>query len=211
MTTNFNHGFANFAKTILIVFMVCLTFLISTNPSVIAKVGFSASTTQNAIGSETLLDPVPGGPGFIMVSPYGFRPLNYNCLWDVASGVYNPHDTLQTYLVAALTLPQGASINQMTLYFRDYDMGDDLYLSLIRKDAIGFEQTLIGIAPEVYDSNFQYISVSDIAEGLEVIDNQSYSYFLFAVLPPWDGTLNIEITNVRIDYEYSNNLPLVIK
>lgn len=208
MNTNLNRGFA---KTILIVFMVCLTILISTNPSVRAQEGVFGGASRNMPESETMLDPVPGGPGFIMVSPFSFQPYNKFSEWNYSGGgLYNPSVSMDTYLVAGLTIPHGATITQVTLYYKDDHPEDNISLFFYRGDETGMFSPVASLVPDSDSSDYQSYSVNEISNS--VIDNQSYSYYLIVSFPPIDSVNGeLILTNVRLDYAYTSDLPLVIK
>lgn len=120
MNDNVSNRFPGFPKSILIVFIVCLTILISTNPFVLAQVGIPERASETALESEIMLDPVPGGPGFIMVSVFDFQP--YGPSYPQAytgTGLYNPSVDSLGDSVTGVTLPNGATITKVTMYFKD--------------------------------------------------------------------------------------------
>jgi hypothetical protein len=209
MNTNLNHGFASFAKTILIVFMVCVTFFISTNPSVLALEDVSAGKSKNAPESETLLDPIPDGPGFIMVSPFDFRPYSSTTPWEFGAMPYlfNPSTTEDAVLEAGLTLPHGATITKVTLYFED-NSTTNMSLFLNRSE-IDWIYRIAAI--ETANAQVGYRSVSAPTNtDYNVVDNRTFSYFLELVLPA-NSLSNLELVNVRIDYAYTSDLPIVMR
>jgi len=210
MNTNFKHSFTDFAKTILIVFMVCLTVVILANPSVLALQGVSASTFKNIPESEITLDPIPDGPGFIMVSPFDFRPYSLTTPWafDSMPYIYNPSTEDDAVLEAGLTLPHGASITKVTLYFKD-NSATNMSLFLDRSEIDGWVYRVATIVTADAQNGYRSVSVPTNT-NYNVVDNTTSSYFLELVLPA-NGSFDLELMNVRIDYAYNSDLPLVIK
>jgi hypothetical protein len=200
MNTNLNHGFAGFAKTILIVFMVCLTVFIATTPSVLAQEG-----GENAV----LFDPIPDGPGFIMVNPFDFRPYSSTTPWAFGAMpyLYNPSTTEDAVLEAGLTLPHGATITKVTLYFEDQSATNmSLFLNMSASD--GYVTRIATIETAGSAVGYQSLSAPTNTNH-NVVDNRISSYFLELLLPA--NSSQLLLVNVRIDYAYTSDLPLVIK
>ena len=198
MNTNLNHGFA---KTILIIFMVCLTVFIATTPSVMAQQGGE---------KDILLDPIPDGPGFIMVSPFDFRPYSSTTPWEFGAMPYlfNPSTTLDAVLEAGLTLPHGATITKVTLYFED-NSATNMSLFLNMSEIDGYVTRIATIETAGAQAGYQSVSAPTNI-NYNVVDNKISSYYLELVLPA-NSLSNLELMNVRIDYAYTSDLPLVIK
>jgi len=210
MNTNFRHSFTDFAKTILIIFMVCLTVVILANPSVLALQGVSASTSKKVPESEVTLDPIPDGPGFIMLSPFDFRPYSLTTPWafDYMPYLYNPSTEYDAVLEAGLTLPHGATITKVTLYYYD-NSAINMSLALDRSEIDGWVFRVATIETTDAQPAFRSISVPTNT-NYNVVDNRIFSYYLELVLPA-NGLSHLELINVRIDYAYNSDLPLVIK
>jgi hypothetical protein len=148
-------GFASFAKTILIVSLaglVLILFVMVFSPSgtdVSAQVGvddglwFEDKTIEEGVIMGDGV--VPGGPGFIMVSAFDFKPYyqDTNNAWVyLGPQVHNPHESSFSYLVAGLTLPHGARITQLTLYYPDNSAAFNLELYLTQSDGSGGSFTM---------------------------------------------------------------------
>lgn len=202
MNTYLNDGFTGFGRTILIVFMVCLTVFIATTPSVMAHAG-----RENAV----LLDPIPDGPGFIMVNPFDFRPFSSTTPWQFNHGPYlfNPSTTEHAVLDAGLTLPHGATITKVTLYYEDQSITNNMSLFFYRAEIDGYVSGVATIVTSGSVVGFQSISVATNTSH-NVVDNRNSSYFLELILPA-NSLENLELMNVRIDYANNSDLPLVIK
>ena len=145
-----------------------------------------------------------------MVSPFDFKP--YDAVADklkyFESIIYNPGPA-QSQLVAGLTLPHGAKITQLTLYFYDAHLPADMVLYLYRAAVNGVISVVTSITPTGLNTGINYLSTTKFSPGAEVIDNRNYSYFLLAFFPG-SGSTNLGMTNARIDYAYTTNLPAVM-
>jgi len=197
------------AQTILIVLMVCVTVFISTYTYVNAQVGGDTSLFENASteGEAVTSDPVEGGPGFIMVSPVDFKPYTTTSAWTYTAGyVYNP-SSVDSTLAAGLTLPHGATITKLTLYFKDNSISEmTLYLYQIGQAALSYEMAMI----RTFENYNFYRHISTTNLNFEIVDNQSYSYLLFIDIPGSAG-INLMLTGVRIDYEYTSYSPMIVR
>ena len=170
----------------------------------LAVIGILAATGSPLFGA-----PVPGGPGFVSVSPLAFKPLlpGWPYSYTASNRFYNSGDALYLFY-APVQLPHGAIITQLVLYFVDKGVGSisvslvshpldepsnpTQMISMVTTGAILDPQTLIG----------------NIFPGGNVIDNQSNFYIVHLGLTP--GT-NYSVGGVRIDYNYPINLPLIMK
>ena len=165
---------------------------------------------QVVLGGElTGTGVVAGGPGFIMVSPFSFRPSSpqFNDMWETYnSGIYNS-DPSMIDMVAGLTLPHGATLTKMTIYYKDNYASENIYVGLRRGDGMSGSTTLANIWSSGTETAFRYGSVT--ISGSQV-DNQMYSYYLFVRLPG-NASDNIVLANVRLDYDYPSYLPTVMK
>lgn len=203
-------NFPRFAQRILIVLVLLVVTCAAANVNVEAQTVSETAAQQNAPGSETMLDPVPGGPGFIMVSVFAFKPY-YNQPNSQAYSVtvlYNPSTTETTDSVAAITLPHGATITKLTLYFEDKSEYDaTLYLA--RAGGQGSSETLTSFATTGSQSGFRSLSNPGTI-SYPIVDNQNYSY-LVGIFIPKNVLRDIGISNVRIDYEYSVYTPAIMR
>ncbi len=176
-----------------------------------AQEGIEGGTTTTGEG-ETLQDAgtnaaVPGGPGFVMVHPTAFIPVNSSLEYGFVSGgfLYNP-GSIGSYYEAAVNLPHGAKITKLVLYYYDNStqnmsivlagmgMDDSNLLSLANFTTSGAEEN--------------YRVVEDTTITSETINNQSYAYWIEVGIPGSQGA-NLMIRGVRIDYSYPVNLPLI--
>lgn len=214
-------GFASFAKTILIVSLAGLVLTLSLmvfSPSgtdVSAQVGVDEGPwfLENTAKGGVLMGDgvVPGGPGFIMVSVFDFKPYysDWNNTWEyLGPQVHNPHVSSFSYLVAGLTLPHGATITQLTLYYLDNSALHNLELYLTQNNGSGSSFTMSSLVTE--STAVAYRTLSTTAIDNSTVDNQNNSYSLYLNLPP-DPDDELLVTNVRVDYEYTSYTPLIAK
>ena len=214
-------GFASFARTILIVSLAGLALILSAmvfSPSgtdVSAQVGVDEGPwflDKTAEGGDLMGDGVvPGGPGFIMVSVFDFRPYyqEMNNAWVyLGPQVHNPHPSSYSYLVTGITLPHGATITKLTLYYLDNSTAYNLELYLTQNNGTGGSFTMASLETE--GTAVAYRTLSTTAIDDPTVDNQNYSYSLYINLPPDPGAI-LRVTNVRVDYEYSSFTPLIAK
>lgn len=196
---------------ILLVLNLFVSFFLSKNGFVKAQPGVEPGEElqiqQIEAGVNAEVNEVPGGPGFIMIHPYQFRLRYSNQPWQfLFSYLYNPSSNEYSYMAAPLNLPHGATITQLTLYYKDNSPKN---MSIRLKAYSGnLEATMAGIYTDEEENIIQ--SVFDNTVNFSVVDNQNYSYALELDFEP-GGSTNLFLTNVRIDYAYNSNLPLINK
>lgn len=163
---------------------------------------------QIEAGVNAEVDEVPGGPGFIMINPYQFRPSMNNIPWNFLSWhLYNQSSNEYSYMVAPLNLPHGATITSLTLYFLDNSQ-KNMSLDLYGASGKNIFRSMASI--QTNDQDGTYRNKSETAIKNATVDNQSYSYYLEVIFEP-GGSTNLRLTNVRIDYAYNSSLPLINK
>ncbi len=194
-----------------IILFVCAAILVS--------IGSAAPALQTDGGGAALQDAginqdglngtgvVPGGPGFVMVSAYAFRPTRPDDKYDYNGGLYNPDTTTNVQFFAPVTLPHGATIKKFTAYFKD-DSPEVLWVYLYRINGAWNMQELARV--ETAGEALAYRSASDKTIFDAVIDNQTFSYVLEVGFPA-AGSTDLLLTNVRIDYGYDTAVPLILK
>lgn len=207
MNTNFKF------QSILIVLIIALMFLYSADTQVSAQVGGdNDQEIQDAqiTGGELMgTGLVPGGPGFIMVSAFDFRPYLPDTPWSVhGSGIMNIDPTEESNMVAGLTLPHGATLTKMTLYYRDYTDPKNIILTLFRGDGVAEGAPLANMQTSGTAFAFRTQSTTTFADPK--IDNQLYSYYLLVHFPASTSS-DLVLSQVRLDYDYPSYLPTVMK
>lgn len=189
--------------------------LISTSVGipVIAQEGVEEGTTTPGEG-QTLQDAgtnaaVPGGPGFIMVHPTAFVPINSTTEHSFGGGgyIYNPGTTLSFY-EAAVNLPDGAKITKVVVYYRDNSTANlEVTLAVIDMDTSSVSPMANIISAGASPTN-QVLEDTTISP--DTIDNQSNAYWIEAGLPGGQGS-NLRIRGIRIDFSYPVNLPMIVR
>jgi len=193
--------------------VLCISILLST-----VMVG-SAVTAQEVVHNNPLLaatpqqsiqggSPVPGGPGFISVSSFAFKPYSSETIQKYESTwMYNGGSDLGIF-IAPIYLPHNATITKVVFFFYDEVQTQDLILSLKRLNLYdGSVSAYVALTYSSIDSGYGFVE-SPISETL--INNQMYSYILDVDIP--GGYLSsLSLINVRIDYSYPSYLPCVQK
>lgn len=208
MKTKLNLPLSHFFKKLPIILLLSIVAIVVTFAYVRAQTGGETGILQNAPAVEPLAAPVPGGPGFIMVNILDFKP--YNSMSQIAysgTSFYNPSTTTDGNYVVGLTLPHGATITKLTLYYYDNTVKDAvLYLGWASE---GTGAYIANVVTEGVQTAYRSSSNSAaIIDGN--IDNQSRSYFLELVLPYGVGS-QLRISNVRIDYQYTAYTPVIMR
>jgi hypothetical protein len=196
--------FAKFGfKPVLVLFAVVLLSTLAAGSTVTAKEGAFNTGAIPAV----IPDPVPGGPGFISVSTYGFKP--YDPAWTLGysnTWMYN-NGTEGANYITSVNLPHGAILTKVVFFYYDTVPGGgmDYYLQSVNM----FDGSLTEVAGGSSNGSdgFGYVEIP-IYEPL--IDNQLYSYVIEADFPGGFGT-NLSLINIRIDYGYSSFLANVQK
>ncbi len=168
----------------------------------------SAGEVQTLQGAGTNAA-VPGGPGFIMLHPTAFVPMDSATEYQFGpGGVLLNSGSFNGYYVAAVNVPQGATINKVVLYYFD-NASDNIVLTF---NAINLDVTAILPLASVTTIGAPPLSgvIGDTTITEHTIDNQSYAYWVEVQIPAGYGT-NLTIRGIRIDYSYPVNLPLINK
>jgi len=215
MNTKVNLHFAHFVQTILIVLLLAILIIVSTDSHVQGQIGGDdsfpsqdESSTEGAVIEGDGI--VPGGPGFIMISPFDFKPAQPSYVWSYGgggNGLYNPSASTAIF-VTGLTLPHNATLTKLTLYYKDSHVSKDFAIILYKGDGVSVLVPMATLETSGEAIAYRYMSTTEIIDS--VVDNQNYSYFLYVWFPP-DAVETIMLTNVRIDYAYTSDLPLVMK
>jgi hypothetical protein len=164
--------------------------------------------TWRSAAAPALQEPVPGGPGFVMLNPYAFRAWSPTSQWAYHNSwqLYNPSGESQFYMMS-LSLPDNVTITKMVVYFYD-NSAADLTVWLYREHPATGDDVLMAYATST-GAQAEYRNESDSEINAPAIDQQSYSYTCEVSLPGGVGT-DLRLTGVRIDYAYSAKMPLVV-
>jgi hypothetical protein len=154
--------------------------------------------------------PVPGGPGFVVLNSFDFKPYSQIASYQYAGTLlWNLGD--YSYYIAPVHLPQGATINQVVAYYIDNDgvIGKDIEIDmLLLNDFTTSGDVMAAISSEglPISSLINYAVTSSIF--YPVVDNSRYSYLVQVGMP---NSANVALSAVRIDYTYSLSLPAVMR
>jgi hypothetical protein len=116
---------------------------------------------------------------------------------------------------AAVHLPQGAHITNITAYYYDSDPNSaplfDLYRGIT--DTLQLVGNLSGVLPSdsfAAGEDVRSVAVSGVAA---VVDNSRYSYMVIATLnrDPATTARTQRLHSVRVDYDFPITLPTVIR
>jgi hypothetical protein len=152
---------------------------------------------------------VPGGPGFLILGAYDFKPGEQTASYHYNGAQLNNPGTLPAWYMAPVHLPQGVTVNQLVAYFYDNDSGDtkNIMVRLWQDDILAV--TLSKMAQISSTGALPYITPMVTATiDYPIIDNSMYAYIVEVILP---NSGSIYFTGVRIDYTYSASLPAVAR
>jgi len=194
-------------KNFFIVVAMVLVFVATTSFAFAQEGGERGSGEVERGGSI-----VPGGPGFVSIAGVTFTPVNdYTTFFsDPGFELYNPSTTDYGIYIAPVSLPQGATVTKFVIYYYDDVSEPDHvqgYLSRKPLAGGGFDYLGGAISDDVTSG---YSNRRDETISFEVIDLQSYAYFVHVYIPDGQGD-SLRLVGVRIDYDYPGYLPLVNK
>ena len=153
---------------------------------------------------------IPGGPGFIMVHPSAFIPMDSTMQYSLTGGgaLYNP-GTINSYYEAAVNLPHGAKVTKVVVYYLDNSSTYDIWVAFA---AIGMDIPNLSIMGYLTSTGADTTNrvMEDTTITPDTIDNQSIAYWIEVGLPG-DQLADLRIRGVRIDYNYAVDLPLINK
>lgn len=162
----------------------------------------SGSSTNNAAPAA----PVPGGPGFVSLSPFVIKPYTASSSYAYTNqSLYNPGGTIDYYM-GAIQLPNGATITKVVMYYLDNGSSDitlDLLACPLASKPCSIMATLFSA-----DASTEIRSVETTVITTPVIDLQNNTYAVDVLLPP---TAIYQLVGVRVDYGYPQQLPLINK
>ena len=150
--------------------------------------------------------PVPGGPGFISVSTFSFKP--HNSLMNLSYGnavMYNAGGSGGIYF-APVNLPHGASLTKVLFFYHD-TVTEDMNFYMERVNMFDGSTQVVASATSTGIAGNGYVE-STIFE--RIINNQLYSYILRVDIPGGVGG-GLSLFTIRIDYSYPVYLPTVQK
>jgi hypothetical protein len=178
-----------------------------TGPVVPGNVPFIQGPVPEVNGPEGG-GPVPGGPGFVILSGFDFKPFYQTSNYSYTNALLqNPGSGMGIY-IAPVHLPQGATVNQMVVYYLDNDGSNNLQVELRQCNNMtslcAYMATIYSSGPPLVGNTYTVTSEIDYA----VVDNAIFSYMVNIYLPN-SGLMGLSA--VRIDYTYTTSLPTVIR
>lgn len=152
--------------------------------------------------------PVPGGPGYVSLNGLSFRTFSANTSYTyVGACLYYSGGSSFDYFAAPIQVPNGATLSQVVVYYKDGDAGHDLQL-LLQRIPLG-ESTGDTLATVVSSGSVAGPRIASTAViSSPLVDLSANSYLLQASLPASSG---VELCGVRVDYDYPVALPVVGK
>jgi len=202
----------NHEKRISIILFISLVILMSSNSLVVAQDGFDLG---NADDNESLEDealaPVPGGPGFVSLSPRAFTPVIGGANWNFVDGdLYPMTDSSTGSFIANISLPHGAIVSKFVLYYYDNSHDVDFTAHLWRSPHAGGMDEPMASSNSWYEDGFG--NLSDTSIDYAEIDLQNYGYFVRVnFTSPYTEGQNLRLAGVRVDYSFPSYLPGVTK
>lgn len=170
-----------------------------------------SDTSGPGTDSAVLAAAVPGGPGYIAISPFEFTPYispsfpgqppNYSF-----QSIYNPGPNA-SWFDAPLLLPNGVIIRKLVAYYYDNNQTGNMAVYLYQCP-LGWEgcNTMASVSTTGYSDSFR--TAEDTTIAYSSIDTSSYSYHLEMSLPPGS---TVRVQGFRIDYANTSLLPLIQK
>jgi hypothetical protein len=160
--------------------------------------------------APALSESVPGGPGYVSLNGFNFKPFtpaNNTYSW-AGVGLKNT-GSVPDWFMAPVQIPNGSTIQKMVVYYIDQDAGAGMNL----------EVDLVYVP---LGANYGYMSAGFTSSGSlagsvygetttianPVVNLSANSYILQAYLP---NSMNITLLGVRIDYGYQASLPFIKK
>ena len=200
--------FTKFAlKSILVLCVIILLSTLVVGSAVTAKQSPFSNAILAAPPERALQggSPVPGGPGFISVSTFGFKPyypstnLAYTNTW-----IYNDSSSYGVYF-SPVNLPHGATITKVLFFYYDTVVGANMTFYLERVNLFDGSHTEVAQVNSTGSAGYGYV---ESVIFIPAVNNQLYSYIIEADIP--GGYLaNLSLINIRIDYGYPVYLPTV--
>ncbi len=200
---------------ILILAIILLLLLIATSSIVIAQQGGGDSRSGFETEEERAPVTVPGGPGFVSVHPIDFRPIAANMEWAYldryqvhSMELYNPSFTVPGVYLAPVSLPHGATVTKVVLYYYDASDFSTIDAFLVRRPLSG--GVFSDMAVLVSSMQCGACNVSDITISNALVNLQDYAYYLEVELATSEGSAKT-LVGMRVDYRYPNYLPDIKK
>lgn len=197
----------------LIVSLVIVLIFVSVRFSVSAQTqpegGTITSMEEQSTTANNTNASVPGGPGFIMVNPSAFNPIDSSTQWSFGTGgyLYNP-GTSQGIYMAAVNLPHGAILTKMVVHY--YDNSANKLTVVMAKYNLVNQLTNVFLQFNSSGAIADYQVAEIFTPPGTAVDNQNNSYWIEVALPGNAGNV-LQIQAIRVDYSYPVNLPMIVR
>jgi hypothetical protein len=157
-------------------------------------------------------EPVTPGMLYEGYSTYTLQPYSVDNPVDIQGCIYRTATSSFAYVAARLQLPQGARVQEITLYFKDNtpSTADGVVLHITRDSYMqdSSSNTLSASSVGLAASTAVRRVVRTLSTPL-VIDNAQNAYTLIANLTATGSSL--QICGARIGYTFASAAPIVVK
>ena len=194
-------------KVVMFIIAILLCGMLGSELSVTAQ---SAGEAESILSlpqaelSETRA-PVPGGPGYVMVSSFSMTPKSYTTAYEFqGSTLYGSND----YFNFPVNVPHGATITKLVVYFLDLDASRNMLVNFYRDNNDNFTRTLIGQAASFGSAGLIYATDTSIDFPIVDLNNNNYSLELHFPDTPF-GSYEMGFLSARVDYSYPAYLPTI--
>jgi hypothetical protein len=158
--------------------------------------------------------PVPGGPGYVSLSPFDFIPSELNTTSFTRGGGYLCNGTAITQFFAPVHLPDRARVTQVVMYYKD-NAADGyvsvyLYMHPLLSNSL-YNMAIVASTPPEKADTFTFAATPNISSAYSTVNLSINSYLVYLTLYAYFTPATVCLTGVRIDYTYDTNLPAVMK
>lgn len=198
------------SRPVLIVLLVLTLTLGFSSSQAVAQTPVQPEQGVNLLGGG----PVPGGPGYVSLSPYDFTPSDLGMTSFYRGGGYLCNGTTITQFFAPVHLPDRARVTQVVLYYKDN--ADDGYVSVylyMHPLLSNSLYTMANLASGMSEKADVYsVTTTDIiSSSYQTVNLSINSYLVYLTLYAYTSPATVCLTGVRIDYTYATTLPAVQK
>ena len=199
-----------FTRGLGVLALLVLALGLAVSPSAALGSGPGGAAVPQDTGPQGVGGPVPGGPGYVILNAFDFKPLISTASYEYAdAALKNPSQFDVLSVVAPVHLPHGATINQVVAYYldNDPDFQRDVEVELKLCYDLG---TICGLMGTIKSSGAVVGVTYKVTSAITtpVVNNASNSYLVEVTLPP---SIALGLVAVRVDYTYQTTLPLVKK
>jgi len=194
-------------KVVMFITAILLCGMLGSELSVTAQSAGEAESPLS-LPQESLTqtrEPVPGGPGYVFVSPFAMIPRLSSQYYVFTGSCLQAPGNESSYLNFPVDLPHGATITRLVAYFADFDASYNMIVTLYRDNYSDFNRTAIGQA--VSFGSAGYINASDTTIDLAEVDLSSYGYSIELQIPAYISGSGF--MGARVDYSYPAYVPMV--